>query len=174
VRRYRVPLAMSLAMTVVGGAHVVSAATPAVGALCSSRVAVLGADLTAAGRASVRRDLGLGPSESALTESLADERAQAHGLIPPTLLGQYAVSSVLLRPLPPGAGIDVALNPHITLDSAQAYANALLTAGVGDAAVRVAAPLSQRALGTAAVPPCAEPAGLSGRQAQHIRRDSTG
>ena len=162
---------MSLAMTVVGGAHVVSAATPAVGALCSSRVAVLGADLTPAGRASVRRDLGLGPSESALTESLADERAQAHGLIPPTLLGQYAVSSVLLRPLPPGAGIDVALNPHITLDSAQAYANALLTAGVGDAAVRVAAPLSQRALGTTALLGMLRAARLSCRAATQPRQD---
>jgi len=162
---------MSLAMTVVGGAHVVSAATPAAGALCSSRVAVLGADLTPAGRASVRRDLGLGPSESALTESLADERAQAHGLIPPTLLGQYAVSSVLLRPLPPGAGIDVALNPHITLDSAQAYANALLTAGVGDAAVRVAAPLSQRALGTTALLGMLRAARLSCRAATQPRQD---
>ena len=41
--------------------------------------------------------------------------------------------------------------PAITLDTAQTYANALLTAGVTDALVRVAAPTAQPALGTTAL-----------------------
>lgn len=45
----------------------------------------------------------------------------------------------------------IALNPAITLDAAQSYANALLTAGITDAEVGVAAPTSQPALGTAAM-----------------------
>ena len=148
---HRVPPALLIGLALVTPAAGASHAAAAAGASCAARVAVLGADLTPAGRVAVRQTLGLGPGEAALTESLADERAQAHGLIPPALLGVVAVSSVVLRPVPAGSGLRVTLDRNVTLYPAQAYANALLTAGVSDAAVSIAAPATQRALGTTAL-----------------------
>lgn len=118
---------------------------------CASRVAVLGVDMSAGGRFEVQRALAVGPHTTQLDETMAAERAAAHGLVPPELLGVKAVSSAVLRPLPAGSGLTVRLNPAITLDTAQTYANALLTAGVADADVGVAAPTSQQAWGTTAL-----------------------
>jgi len=118
---------------------------------CGAPVAVLGADLTDAGRREVTTVLGLTPATRQLTETLDDERAQAHGLIPPDLLGQYAISSVVLRPLAAGSGLTVTLRQAIRLDVAENYVNALLTLGVTDAQVNVAAPYAQAALGTTAL-----------------------
>jgi len=123
----------------------------AVGASCDAPVAVIGADVTPANLPLVRRALGVGPGTTELRETLADERARAHGLIPPALLGIVAVSSVLLSPQPAGSGLDVTVTRDVTRDAAATYANALLTAGVIDARVRVTAPPSQQALGTTAL-----------------------
>jgi uncharacterized protein YpuA (DUF1002 family) len=118
---------------------------------CAARVAVLGANMSAGGRFEVQRALAVGPHTRQLDETLADEREEAHGLVPPDLLGVVAVSSGLLQPLPAGSGLRVTLNRNITLDTAQSYANALLTAGITSAKVGVAAPTAQRALGTTAL-----------------------
>lgn len=118
---------------------------------CPSRIAVLGADMSAGGRFEVQRALRVGPHTVQLVETLADEQTQAHGLIPARELGTLAISSVLLHPLPAGSGLTVTLNPAVTLHTALTYVNALLTAGVTDADVGVAAPASQRALGTTAL-----------------------
>ncbi len=123
----------------------------AVGSSCGGRVAVLGADMSTGGKFEVQRALRVGSHTVQLTETLADEVAQAQGLIPANLLTNYAVSSVLFHPLAAGAGITVTLNPAIILDPPQTYANALLTAGVTDAEVGVAAPTSQPAYGTTAL-----------------------
>jgi uncharacterized protein YpuA (DUF1002 family) len=120
-------------------------------ATCAARVAVLGANMVAGGRFEVQRALVVGPHTRQLDETLSDEREQAHGLVPPGLLGVVAISSGLLRPLPAGSGLRVTLNRNITLDTAQTYANALLTAGITDAQVGVAAPTAQQALGTTAL-----------------------
>jgi uncharacterized protein YpuA (DUF1002 family) len=119
--------------------------------VCPARVAVLGANMSAGGRFEVQRALAVGPHTRQLDETLADERKQAHGLVPPRLLGVVAVSSGLLQPLAAGSGLTVRLNRNITLDTAQTYANALLTAGITSAQVRVAAPTAQQALGTTAL-----------------------
>ena len=118
---------------------------------CAARVAVLGANMSAGGRFEVQRALAVGPHTRQLDETLSDEREQAHGLVPPGLLGVVAVSSGLLQPLPAGSGLTVRLNRNITLDTAQTYANALLTAGITSAKVGVAAPTAQQALGTTAL-----------------------
>lgn len=138
--------ALALAVLAPARAVPVSAA-----ANCASRVAVLGVDMSAGGRFEVQRALAVGPHTTQLDETMAAERAAAHGLVPPELLGVEAVSSAVLRPLPAGSGLTVRLNPAITLDTAQTYANALLTAGVTDADVGVAAPTSQQAWGTTAM-----------------------
>ena len=117
---------------------------PAVSAgTCAARVAVLGANMVAGGRFEVQRALVVGPHTRQLDETLSDEREQAHGLVPPGLLGVVAVSSGLLQPLPAGSGLTVRLNRNITLDTAQTYANALLTAGITSAKVGVAVPTAQ-------------------------------
>jgi uncharacterized protein YpuA (DUF1002 family) len=118
---------------------------------CAVRVAVLGANMVASGRFEVQRALAVGPHTRQLDETLADEREQAHGLVPPGLLGVVAISSGLLQPLAAGSGLTVRLNRNITLDTAQTYANALLTAGITSAQVGVAAPTAQQALGTTAL-----------------------
>jgi len=149
------PLASSLVVCLVpclaslGGAPAALAAPPA----CPDHVVVLGADLTVAHRAEVARRLGHLPSGRAvyLTESLADEKAQAAGLIPPETLGVVAISSARLTRLPPGRGLTVHTDRSITLDTAGLYANALLTAGLSDADVQVTAPLAAPALGTTAL-----------------------
>ena len=149
------PLASSLVVCLVpclaslGGAPAALAAPPA----CPDHVVVLGADLTMAHRAEVARRLGHLPSGRAvyLTESLADEKAQAAGLIPPETLGVVAISSARLTRLPPGRGLTVHTDRSITLDTAGLYANALLTAGLSDADVQVTAPLAAPALGTTAL-----------------------
>ena len=141
---------VSLPARVHAAAPAVSVAR-AVGASCDAPVAVIGADVTPANLPLVRRALGVGPGTTELRETLADERARAHGLIPPALLGIVAVSSVLLSPQPAGSGLDVTVTRDVTRDAAATYANALLTAGVIDARVRVTAPPSQQALGTTAL-----------------------
>ena len=120
---------------------------------CHSTVAVLGADMTAPQRDEVRGILGVDGGTLQLTETLADEEAQAQGLVPPELLLDQATSSVLFRPEPRGSGLTVSVNPAITLDTPRTYANALLTAGVTDASVTVAAPTGLHApvLGTTAL-----------------------
>jgi uncharacterized protein YpuA (DUF1002 family) len=118
---------------------------------CAARVAVLGANMSAGGRFEVQRALAVGPHTRQLDETLSAEREQAHGLVPPGLLGVVAVSSGLLQPLPAGSGLTVRLNRNITLDTAQTYANTLLTAGITSAQVGVAAPTAQQALGTTAL-----------------------
>ncbi len=127
------------------------AAVPAVGSPCGLPVAVIGADVTPANLPPLRRALGVAPGTTELRETLADERTRAHGLIPPALRGIVAVSSVLLIPRSTGAGLDATVTNNVTLDAATTYANALLTAGVTDATVRVDAPPSQQALGTTAL-----------------------
>ncbi len=129
-----------------------SAATRA-SAACGARVAVLGADMSAGGRFEVQRVLKVGSHTVQVNETYQDELAQAGGLIPAVLLGsaKEAVSSALLGPLPAGSGLTVDVNSNIQLDAPRTYANALLTAGVTDAEVRVAAPTSQPALGTTAL-----------------------
>ncbi len=148
------PIAALLIAVVVSASltvRVPTSAAFAVGAPCGAPVAVIGADVTPANLPLVRGALGEGPGTTELRETLADERARAHGLIPPALLGIVAVSSVLLSPQPAGAGLDVTVTRDVTRDAAATYANALLTAGVIDARVRVTAPPSQRALGTTAL-----------------------
>jgi len=132
--------------------NTVSAATRA-SAACGARVAVLGADMSAGGRFEVQRVLKVGSHTVQVNETYQDELAQAGGLIPAVLLGsaKEAVSSALLGPLPAGSGLTVDVNSNIQLDAPRTYANALLTAGVTDAEVRVAAPTSQPALGTTAL-----------------------
>jgi len=139
-----------------------SAATRA-SAACGARVAVLGADMSAGGRFEVQRVLKVGAHTVQVDETYQDELAQAGGLIPADLLGsrKEAVSSALLGPLPAGSGLTVDVNPNIQLDAPRTYANALLTAGVTDAEVRIAAPTSQPAFGTTALLGLLRAAGLS-------------
>lgn len=122
----------------------------AIGATCAARVAVLGADMSAGGRFEAQRALGVGPHTAQVSQSVADEWFEAHGLVPAGDL-RAAVAAAVLRPLPSGAGLTVTLNHAITLDSAQTYANALLTAGILDADIGVAAPTSQPTAGDIAV-----------------------
>ncbi len=123
----------------------------AVASSCGARVAVLGHNMSAGGRFEVQRVLRVGAHTVQQDETQQDAIQQSDGLIPAALLGKVAVSSALLGPLPAGSGLTVSVNRNITLDTPQSYANALLTAGVTDAEVRVAAPTSQKALGTTAL-----------------------
>lgn len=118
---------------------------------CGARIAVLGSSLTGAARFEVQKALRVGPHTVQIDQTAADAQAQAHGTYPAALLGSLSISSALLHPLPAGTGLDVTLNQGIGLDTAGTYANALLTAGITDAEIRIAAPLKQKTLGVTAL-----------------------
>lgn len=118
---------------------------------CGARIAVLGSSLTGAARFEVQKALRVGPHTVQIDQTVADAQAQAHGTYPAALLGSLSISSALLHPLPAGTGLDVTLNQAIGLDTAGTYANALLTAGITDAEIRIAAPLKQKTLGVTAL-----------------------
>ena len=148
LRVSRLFIAFLLSIVLVGQ-HLQAPAASAVS--CAARVAVLGADMSPGGRFEVQRALAVGPHTWQLDQTIASERSMAHGLVPPDLLGSFAISSALLHPLPAGSGLTVTVSPGIRLETAQAYANALLTAGITDADVSAAAPTSQQTRGATAL-----------------------
>ncbi|CAM3454071.1 DUF1002 domain-containing protein [Hydrogenibacillus schlegelii] len=102
-------------------------------------VVVLGADLAPADRQAVLERLGAGPDDRRLTVTNAEERALLAGRFPPSVIGTRAISSVRVVPREAGAGLSLELI-NITGVAPEIYRQALLTAGVRDASVRIVAP----------------------------------
>ena len=68
-----------------------------------------------------------------------EERQQLEGLVSSSVIGKRAISCAYVEILNDGSGVDVDTN-NITVVTEQAYANALVTAGIKDAKVKAAAP----------------------------------
>ncbi len=109
----------------------------------------LGANLDEAQRAQVYKDLGVKPgSVTELTVTNEEEREYLEGLVSDGKIGNVALSSVYIKTLPEGEGLKVTTN-NINWCSKEMYMNALTTAGITDAEVRITAPFEVS--GTAAL-----------------------
>ena len=128
-------------------ALLVSLAVPAF-AENESRV-VIGADLNEEQIKTVYKLFGIERGSVAeLKVTNAEERAYLEGLVEDSVIGSYAISCVYVRLLEEGSGLSVDTY-NISWCTAEMYKNALVTAGVTDAKIIVAAPFEVS--GTAAL-----------------------
>ncbi len=108
-------------------------------------VLALGADLSAEQRAAVLAEMGISEEEAASYETIYITNDMEHQYLDASLgasvVGTHSLSSVLLLPQESGAGLSVETH-NINYCTIAMYRNALLTAGVEDAKVIVAAPSS--------------------------------
>lgn len=110
----------------------------------SQNVVTLGGNLSASQKSEMLKYFGVDENSSTndlkvLTITNAEERSQLAGLVSDSAIGTKSISCVYLKITESGSGINVSTN-NITVVTKQAYANALLTAGVKDADITAAAP----------------------------------
>lgn len=111
--------------------------------------AVLGADLTEEQIKTVYQLFGVKRGAvPELTVTNAEERSYLEGLIDEDVIGHYAISCVYVELSEQGTGLSVDTY-NISWCTAEMYQNALVTAGVSDAKIIVAAPFEVS--GTAAL-----------------------
>ncbi len=110
-----------------------------------SAVLALGADLSESQRATVLSEMGITEAEAAAYETIYITNDMEHQYLDESLgasvVGTHSLSSVLLIPQESGAGLSVETH-NVNFCTIAMYRNALLTAGVQDAKVIVAAPSS--------------------------------
>ncbi|HBN57536.1 MAG TPA: DUF1002 domain-containing protein [Lachnospiraceae bacterium] len=108
-------------------------------------VLALGADLSASQRAAVFSEMGITEEQAASYQTIYITNDMEHQYLDASLgasvVGTHSLSSVLLIPQESGTGLSVETH-NINYCTISMYRNALLTAGVEDANVIVAAPSS--------------------------------
>ena len=110
---------------------------------------VIGADLTGEQIDSVYSQFGLvRGSVTELTVTNAEERTYLEGVVDESIIGHNSISSVYIRILSANSGLSVSCS-NITWCTQDMYKAALMTAGIYDAEVKVAAPFGVS--GTAAL-----------------------
>ena len=113
-----------------------------------SRV-VIGADLDEDEIAYVYDSFGIERNEvKELTVTNSDEREYLEGLVDDSLIGSRSISCIYIEALDEGEGLDVSVK-NITWCTPDMYMNAMVTAGITDAKVQIAAPFNVS--GTAAL-----------------------
>lgn len=127
---------LMMGMLIFGSLQVSAAGTP---------VLALGADLSASQRAAVLAEMGVSEEEAASYQTIYITNDMEHQYLDESLgasvVGTHSLSSVLLIPQESGSGLSVETH-NINYCTIAMYRNALLTAGVADAKVVVAAPSS--------------------------------
>ncbi len=109
----------------------------------------IGANLDEEQIAQIYRDFGIERgSVEEITVTNADERAYLEGIAPERKIGSVALSCIYIKTLEEGAGLQITTN-NINWCTAEMYTNALVTAGITDAEVKVSAPFDVS--GTAAL-----------------------
>ena len=100
----------------------------------------MGANLDAEQRAQIYKGFGLKEGDvKELTVTNSEERAYLEGIAPENKIGSVALSCVYIQTLGEEAGLDISLH-NINWCSESMYRNALITAGITDASVRISAP----------------------------------
>ena len=100
----------------------------------------LGADLTLEQRAAIYKDFGLEEVRvKELTVTNKEERAYLERLVPDKKIGSVALSCVYIKTLEKDAGLFITSN-NINWCTNEMYKNALSTAGIVDAQVKISAP----------------------------------
>lgn len=111
--------------------------------------AVIGASLTDDQVAAVYGMFGIQRgSVTELTVTNAEERSYLDGFVDPALIGTNSISCAYLEILPEGEGLQISTQ-NLTWCTQEMFVNALVTAGVDDAMIIVAAPFEVS--GTAAL-----------------------
>ena len=127
----------------------VSAAPTALALDAGVQRVTLGANLTDEQRAQIYKDFGIDQgSVKELQVTNTEERNYLSGLVSDNKIGNAALSCVYIKTLPAGSGLKISTN-NINWCSKDMYVNALTTAGISDAEVRVSAPYAVS--GTAAL-----------------------
>ena len=130
--------ALVLAFTLVLGMGVTAQAAEG-----DKPILALGADLSADQRATVLGLLGISESDlgdyDVISITNAEEHQYLDSYLSSSVIGTHALSSVLIRPADEGEGLNVT-TCNISYCTIDMYTNALLTAGLQDANVYVAAP----------------------------------
>ena len=128
---------------------VLACALPAFALQANETRVTMGANLTQEERAAVYKSFGIEEgSVKELAVTNAEERAYLEGLVPDQKIGKVALSCAYIKTLGEGEGIKVSTE-NITYCTGEMYRNALITAGISDAQVRVSAP--RPVTGTAAL-----------------------
>ncbi len=110
---------------------------------------IIGANLDDAQRAQIYADFRIEQGDvTELTVTNDEERAYLEGLVSEGKIGNVALSCVYIKTLDEGEGLKISTN-NINWCSKQMYVNALTTAGISDAEVRISAPFEVS--GTAAL-----------------------
>jgi uncharacterized protein YpuA (DUF1002 family) len=100
----------------------------------------MGADLTPKQRTAIYDYFGVAEGTvTELTVTNKEERAYLEGLVPDKKIGTVALSCIYIETLPAGSGLQLSLN-NINYCTEAMYINALTTAGITDAKVKVSAP----------------------------------
>lgn len=100
----------------------------------------LGADLTEEQITGIYNDFELTRGDvKEITVTNDEEREYLAGLVPDKKIGKVALSSIYIMTLEEGGGLSVTIN-NINWCTESMYINALITAGVSDASVKVSAP----------------------------------
>ena len=124
-------------------------AVPALAVTEGQQRVVVGADLTEEQVQSVYGMFGIGRgSVTELYVTNSEERTYLEGLVDESVIGHNSISCVYIRTLAAGAGLQVSCS-NITWCTEDMYKAALMTAGITDAQVMVAAPFEVS--GTAAL-----------------------
>ena len=109
----------------------------------------IGANLDETQIAQIYKDFGVERgSVTEITVTNADERAYLEGIAPERKIGSVALSCIYIKTLPEGEGLKISTN-NINWCTSDMYTNALITAGITDAEVKVSAPFDVS--GTAAL-----------------------
>ena len=112
-------------------------------------VVSLGANLTQAQKTQLLHYFNP-PKEAEFIEVTNEEEYRYLGdVVPKSKIGTKAISSVMVTYTKKGSGLNITLDEHIKYITPATYRNALITAGVVDAEVSVAAPINVS--GTAAL-----------------------
>lgn len=115
-------------------------ATPALAdAVVGDEIISLGADLTVDQKNSILNELDASNAEI-IEVTNAEEHKYLGGIISSEKIGNIAISSAKLTILNDGKGVDVDVSDNITYITEEIYRNALITAGIEDAEVKVTAP----------------------------------
>ena len=110
---------------------------------------VIGADLDGNEIASVYKSFGIERGDvKELTVTNADERKYLEGQVDESLIGTRSISCIYIEAAGSGEGLDVSVD-NITWCTADMYMNAMVTAGITDADVKIVAPY--KVSGTAAL-----------------------
>jgi len=128
---------------------VLALGVPALAANEGQERAVIGADLSESQILDVYAQFGLTRgSVKELTVTNAEERSYLEGVVSESVIGTRSISCIYIKILPEGSGLSVSTN-NISWCTQDMYRSALMTAGIYDAQVKVAAPFSVS--GTAAL-----------------------